>query len=229
MKALIARANSPSSAFALFFASLFVALLLIYGPIVGLVIIGAMTALAALIFAPEIGAFVVRIAETAHRSRVRIIVGTACFTLGVLALLALGGAAHAAEAAASTASSPSVSIPWGDWLAGLLATSGSIFLAVVSWGVKSFLPSYVRTFLTNDVIAKAVDYALASVEGAVRGKEADIKVSNAVISAALEWIVDYEPKIQKWAGDNLEPLIIARLSALNVIPATASASTLGAS
>ncbi|WP_036291582.1 hypothetical protein [Methylosinus sp. PW1] len=159
----------------------------------------------------------------------RIVARLALVAAAIAGTIALSvGAAYAADAVAAPAAS-TVSIPWGDWISGLLATSGSIFLAVVSWGVKSFLPSYVQTFLTNDVIAKAVDYALASVAGAVRNETATVPVSNEVIAAALKWIVAYEPKVAKWAGDNLEPLIIARLSALNVIPATASASTLGAS
>jgi hypothetical protein len=228
MKALISPRLHSHSAVALFVASLLVALPVIYGPIVGVVIIGAMAALAVLIFAPEVGAFVARIVEAAHRSRVRMIVGAACFAIGGLVLFAFGGVAHAAEAAASASTTPSISIPWGDWLAGGLAFSSSLLVGVLTWAAKSFLPAFAQTFLTNDVIAKAVDYALASVEGAVRGKEADVNVSNAVIATALGWIVDYEPKVQKWAGDNLEPLIIARLSALNVIPASASASTLGA-
>lgn len=96
MKALIARANSPSLAFALFVFSL-LALPIIYGPIVGVVVIGAVVGLGLLIFAPEVGAFVSRIVDAAHRSRVRFAVGAAIFTLGALALLFADGAAHAAD------------------------------------------------------------------------------------------------------------------------------------
>jgi hypothetical protein len=96
MKALIARANSPSSAFALF-ALLLLTLPVIYGPIVGVVIIGAVVIIGLMSFAPEVGAFAARIATAAYRSRVRIAVGAVLFALGVLALVFAGGAAHAAD------------------------------------------------------------------------------------------------------------------------------------
>jgi hypothetical protein len=224
MKALIARANSPSLAFALFVLSL-VALPIIYGPIVGVVIIGAVVSIGLMIFALEVGSFAARIADGAYRSRVRLAIGAAIFALGVLALLFIGGAAYAADAVAAPAT-PTVSIPWGDWLAAALAGSGSILALVLSWAAKTFLPPIAQTFITNDLIAKSVDYALATIEDAARGKVADVQVSNAVIAMALNWIAAYEPELQKRGSDILRPLIIARLSALGVIPPEASASAL---
>jgi hypothetical protein len=58
------------------------------------------------------------------------------------------------------------------------------------------------------------------------GKTVSISIANQLIAAALEWIIANEPAIAKWAGANLEPLIVAELSKLGVIPAEASAANL---
>lgn len=157
----------------------------------------------------------------------RIVARIGLVAAAIAGAIALGvGAAYAADAVAAPATS-TVSIPWGDWLAAALAGSGSILALVLSWAVKAFLPPIAQTFITNDLIAKAVDYALAAIEDAARSKSADIRVSNAIVAEAISWINVHAPELEKRAGDSLRPLIVARLSALGVIPAEASASTLG--
>jgi hypothetical protein len=156
----------------------------------------------------------------------RIVARIGLVAAAIAGAIALGvGAAYAGDAIAAPTTS-TVSIPWGDWLAAALAGSGSILALVLSWAVKAFLPPIAQTFITNDLIAKAVDYALATIEDAARGKVADVRVSNAVIAMALNWIAAYEPELQKRGSDILRPLIIARLSALGVIPPEASAGAL---
>jgi hypothetical protein len=76
------------------------------------------------------------------------------------------------------------------------------------------------------VIAKAVDYAIATTAGAAHGKTASIPVANELIAAALNWIVANEPKIADWSGANLRPLIVAKLAASGVVPSEASATNL---
>ncbi len=138
--------------------------------------------------------------------------------------LGLGSLAFAADVAAPAAAS-TVVIPWGDWLGGLLTGAAALFVALLT-RLVALAPAVIRTFLTNDVITKAVDYAIATTSGAVRGQAASIPVSNQLIGAALEWVVSNEPKIAKWADDRLRPLIAARLAALNVIPPEATSSSL---
>ncbi len=143
------------------------------------------------------------------------------------AFVILAVPAVAADAAVPAATS-TVVIPWGDWLGQLLLGLGSTVVVVLTWLESRFAPSIVKTFLTSDKIATAVNYAIATVANAEKGKAASIPVSNELIAAAAAWIIDAEPKIAKWAGANLEPLIIAELSKAGVVPAEASAATLGA-
>lgn len=51
-------------------------------------------------------------------------------------------------------------------------------------------------------------------------------MTNDLIAAAARWVIANEPKIADWVGDNLRPLIVARLAAVGMVPAEASASTL---
>lgn len=146
----------------------------------------------------------------------------AAMALAVAAALALSPLA----ALAADAAPVSVTIPWGDWLASLLTASATIVVSLIGWVVHRFAPPAIAAFVTNDVIEKAVNYAIATTAGAARGREAHIEVTNDLIAAAANWIIANEPKIAGWAGSNLCPLIVARLAAAGVVPAEASASTL---
>lgn len=141
---------------------------------------------------------------------------------GALALAALVVFAvlGLAPANAADAASTSVVIPWGDWARDLLVAVGSVFVAVATWAIAK-LPAAVRVWVTNDAISRAVNYALGKVEGAVAGKELDIHVANSVVAAAARYAVQAEPRVAKWLGDNLQPMIIAKLAALGVTPSEA--------
>lgn len=214
MKALVS-ACGPSPRALLSLAAIF--LIAVVAHSVGAVLLG----LWLMTFAPQVAGLLAS-ARVALRSP---IARTCLAAIGALALVVVAGAALAADAAAPAGTT--VSLPWGDALAGLLATTASIVAAVLSWVVGRFAPAIIKTVLTNDVIAKGVDYALGAVEGAVRGKTADVRLSNTIVAAAANYIAGNYPTIAKWIGDNLQPLIIARLSALGVLPAEASAATLG--
>lgn len=129
-------------------------------------------------------------------------------------------------ALAADAAPASVTIPWGDWLASLLTASATVVVSLIGWVVHRFAPPAIAAFVTNDVIKKAVDFAIATTRDAIHGKEASIGVTNELIAAAASWIIANEPKIADWAGENLRSLIVARLAAVGVVPAAASASTL---
>jgi hypothetical protein len=146
----------------------------------------------------------------------------------MLAALILTSPAVAADAgSAAVAAQPvTVTIPWGDWLGQLLTATATIVVSLIGWTVHRFAPQSLQAFITNDVIAKAVDYAIATTAGAAHGKTASIPVSNELIAVALNWIVANEPKIADWSGANLRPLIVAKLAASGVVPSDASASTL---
>lgn len=138
---------------------------------------------------------------------------------GALAL-AIVLAAPVAYAADST----SVVVPWGDWVGSLLASIGTLTAAVLVYIVKTWAPSIVKTFLTDKVISDAVNYGLGAIEGAVAGKELDLKTTNAVLTAAANYAVSLEPNIAAWLGGNLRPALLSKLSALGAVPAAATAS-----
>lgn len=133
-------------------------------------------------------------------------------------------AALAAETAAPAANI--VSVPWGDWLSSLLISSVGLVVAFASWALRG-APAALRAYLTNDAIAKAANYVIATEVGLIKGKTVEIGVANDLIAAIASWVIANEPRIAKWAGDNLQPLIVAELSKAGVIPAEASAEALG--
>lgn len=144
----------------------------------------------------------------------------------VLAALALAFALSPLTAFAADLAPATVTIPWGDWLGSLLTASATVVVSIIGFIVHRFLPPALSSLITDSVINKAVDYAIATTRDAIHGKEASIGVTNQLIAAAANWIIANEPKIADWAGDNLCPLIVARLAAVGVVPADASASTL---
>jgi hypothetical protein len=117
--------------------------------------------------------------------------------------------------------SVSVVVPWGDWVRELLVSVGSIAVALVSWVIAKWAPSYVRAILTDAAVTNAVNYALTRVEGAVAGQQLEVHVASTVVAAAARYAVNSEPRVAKWLGDNLQPVILAKLSALGVAPAAA--------
>ncbi|SNB83131.1 hypothetical protein SAMN06265338_12429 [Rhodoblastus acidophilus] len=131
--------------------------------------------------------------------------------------------AYAADTAATT-----VVIPWGDWLSSLLASVASLAIALLSFVVAKWAPAYVKVLLTDDLISKAVNYGFGAVEGAVAGKTLSLSTTNLVLAAAEQYAVSSAPAISKWLGANLRPLILAKLSALGVVPADATAEATGA-
>lgn len=146
--------------------------------------------------------------------------------LRFLAAMALACVFSPLPALAADAAQASVTIPWGDWLASLLSASATVVVSLIGWVVHRFAPPAIAAFVTNDVIEKAVNYAIATTTGAAHGREAHIEVTNDLIARAADWIIANEPKIADWAGENLRPLIVARLAAVGVVPAEASAATL---
>jgi hypothetical protein len=141
--------------------------------------------------------------------------------LTALAIITFAASAYAAD-------TTSVVIPWGDWLSSLLTAVASVLVALLSFIVSKFAPTLLKTFLTNDLIAKSVNYGLGAVEGAVAGKTLTLATTNAVLAAAEQYAVASAPTISAWVGANLRPLILAKLSAFGVVPAEASATSVGA-
>ncbi len=143
-------------------------------------------------------------------------------TFSVFAAVFLGPV-HAADAAPAPAA---VTVPLGDWIATALEWASSVVLAVAGWVVARWVPVWARQYLTDRLLANAVDYALGAVAGAARGKVLTVPVANRVLAEAMSYAVANAPALANWLGDTLRPKILARLGAAGAIPEAASSATL---
>ena len=131
------------------------------------------------------------------------------------------GPVQAADAASTT-----VTVPLGDWIATALSGASSVVLAVAGWVVARWVPIWARQYLTDRLLANAVDYALGAVAGAARGKVLTVPIANRVLAEAMSYAVANAPALARWLGDTLKPKILARLGAAGAIPEAASSATL---
>lgn len=102
----------------------------------------------------------------------------------------------------------SVVIPYGTWLSALgdLITNYAMpLLLTVAAGFVATLPGYAKvlvgTFLTEQNMRRAIQYALNQVAGAAAGKQLSIDVGNRVIAVAAQYFVDSVPAwLTRWLG-----------------------------
>ena len=121
-----------------------------------------------------------------------------------------------------------VSIPWGAWLADGLASAASLAVTALGYVIARWAPAWVKSFLTDKVINDAINYGFGAVEGVVKGGQLTVASTNAILNAAASYAITYEPSVAHWLGATLRPVILAKLSAQGVVPATVSASSVGA-
>lgn len=145
---------------------------------------------------------------------------------GALALvygLAVAVPAFAGDAAGA------VVIPLGDLVAAFASAVGPAALALLAWIVNRWVPAIIRPLLTEQLLTRALDYALAATEGAAKGKVLTVPVANEVLRQAGQYAVDHgAPWLLKWIGDTVEPKLIARLSAAGALPEEAHLANLTA-
>lgn len=144
-----------------------------------------------------------------HRTHFALGNGAAALALAALLVMSLPPAAYAAD---------TVVIPVGDWIVQATSSLASLAVAALMWVASRWLPTWIRTQLTEQLLGRAVDYALAVVAGAAKGKVLEIPVANAVLREAAAYAVAHAPATAKWIGDTLEPKLIARLSAAGALP-----------
>lgn len=116
-----------------------------------------------------------------------------------------------------------VSIPYGDLIKQVFDLIGSVLgpaiMGLIAWGMaRTNLPTAVQSFvhamLTNQLLDKAIAYAINAVEGATAGKTLSIPVSNQVVAEALNYALAHGPSwLIDWMGgaDAIRQKIIARL------------------
>lgn len=117
-----------------------------------------------------------------------------------------------------------VTIPWGDLLATLLLylqdTLLAALLAALTWVVGRVLPSWlapiIGTARLEQLLTRAIDYAIATTAGAVKGQEVSVNVGNELAAKALRYAVEHGPGwLISWAGGKelLAEKIVARIPA----------------
>jgi hypothetical protein len=114
-----------------------------------------------------------------------------------------------------------VVVPWGMWLASFLDWARTGAIGVIAWATSQFAPPIVKMLLGDAAIARAVDYAIASVDGACRDRQLSVSVSSQVAQQAVRYLVDEEPEIAGWLGDTIGARVLAQLSRIESLPSAA--------
>jgi hypothetical protein len=142
-----------------------------------------------------------------------------------------GIAAYAADQVVTT----TTSVPWGDWLAAVLSHTETVIIAVLggvaTWAIAKLpgsLGPLVHMLLTEQVLTRAVDYAIGAAQGAVKGKTADLRTTNAILAQAEAFVVHNAPQLAGKLGDTLMPKLFARLSAAGVVAPDVTAASVRA-
>lgn len=157
----------------------------------------------------------------------RILYGAASL-LCVAALLAVAtGAAtflYAAAALAQTVAPKTdtvVTLPWGDLLGAVLiyAQEAVTFalisvLALVTARLPSWVQAIIGKVMTEQLLRRAIDYAIATTRGAVKGQSFDVDVGNQIVAKALRYALDHGAGwLITWMGGEarVAEKIVARL------------------
>jgi hypothetical protein len=146
----------------------------------------------------------------------------------VVAGLALAIAA-ALFATPTFAQDGSVTLPWGDWLAGALSYVSEAVIAAVAALIgilaRNLAPGirdYILSQRVEQLLARAADYGIAAAAGAVKGKTLDIAVTNEVLEKAAEYAIANAPALAERLGKTLRPKLLARLAPYTAPEVTAA-------
>lgn len=110
-----------------------------------------------------------------------------------------------------------VAIPLGSWTEQVAAVAGSVVLGILLWLLRQLPPAIyqaLRTAQAEQLLGRAVDYALNAVAGAAKGKTLSVDVGNAVVAAAASYAVENGPgMLIRWLGgpEAIERMILARI------------------
>jgi hypothetical protein len=149
------------------------------------------------------------------------------------ARIALAAAMTLVSLSAFAADGGSVGVPIGAVVVQVLSLLQPLVLSIVgamlAWLMASLGPEIAKSLHAahvDQVIVRAIDAGFGLVESAAKGKVLEIPVANKVIRKAAQYVADAAPELIKELGENLGPTLVARLSALGALPASASAANL---
>lgn len=117
-----------------------------------------------------------------------------------------------------------VVVPWGDWVSATLTTLNALPIGqlVAAWivavlvklGVPDQIASVLKTTLSDQVLNKAIPFAMNAVQGAVKGRQVTIPIANEVVATAAKYVIDHGPLwMVNWLGgaDGIKSKILARI------------------
>lgn len=121
------------------------------------------------------------------------------------------------------ANSTKVTIEWGAMVSAVLSNIGYAVFVVLMWLIRK-LPSQVvailQTIRIDQILEKAIQFGINSVQGAVQGRGVTIDTGNAVFAQALAYAMKHAGSFLESAGN--DPRMIAEKiwARLNVDPNT---------
>lgn len=137
-------------------------------------------------------------------------------------LMVLAFFANPAFAQEASEAATKIGIPWGDWLGAVIDFLSTIVIPIVlAFLARLFaiLPGPVvqllRTMHVEQVLQRAVDFALNAVKGASKGKVLSVDTGSEVVAMAVSYVVDKAPaKLIAFMGGELaiREMILARLN-----------------
>ncbi len=148
------------------------------------------------------------------------------------AMMLVVTSAYAAAVAAGPVVAP-VTIPWGSFLDQLILILSPEIVGLVALAVAwifSKLPAQLVTNLkaahADVLVNRAVNQAIALVEGAVKGKTVNVTIANQLIDTAVSLLVQNAPWLVKELGSRVGTVMAGKLADLNMLDDQAHAGNL---
>ena len=120
---------------------------------------------------------------------------------------------------AASASAPVV-IPWGAWLSQIATLLTPVIVGVGVGLAHQFITGPLALFVSDGAIENAVRTIIAKEEDVIAGQSVSVPVANALAQKILSYLVVQEPAVVKTFGPKLGDVILAKLSAAGVLPAS---------
>jgi hypothetical protein len=141
----------------------------------------------------------------------------ACFAI-LAPLVAFATDAAPETVAQATSETTKVTWAYGAAISQWASAASAIVFAVVAWALR-LLPGQIYSVIVamraDQLLLKAIDYAINMVQGASKDKSLTVDVQNAVLAKALQYVLDNAPGwLQQWMGGPVQIAnkIIARLN-----------------